>query len=319
MIGARRKPFSTKKKKEQLKLKREKTRAQGDKWADSDDESATHPSNARRRLNEQPVREGAQSNLNRYRLHFQRESRDEIDRRKKLAQLPIVRMPEESLEIPIENIYRPGSALDMPVRPAWTYDMTKEQLEQQERTYFEGYLEKIFADFEGENLSFFEMNVETWRQLWRTVEICDIVLMIVDIRFAVSDARSVDPLEKDCVLAVGAALLAHALRLRHTCASEAADCHSEQDRSGSAGTGDRRPGLLCRQVSSVAHSHVHVVSERSGDAVRRLRELPSDGTHHQTQELLRHRPVGTVRVRGIDCWSEYRSVVVEAAHSGLHE
>ncbi len=29
------------------------------------------------------------------------------------------------------------------------------------------------------------MNVETWRQLWRTVEICDIILMIVDIRFAV--------------------------------------------------------------------------------------------------------------------------------------
>lgn len=74
--------------------------------------------------------------LNRYRLHFQREPREEIDRRKKLAQLPIVKMPEESLEIPIEQIYRPGSALDMPIRPAWNYDMTKEQLEQQEKTYF---------------------------------------------------------------------------------------------------------------------------------------------------------------------------------------
>ena len=72
----------------------------------------------------------------RYRLHFQRESRDEIDRRKKLAQLPIQKLPEESLEIPIEQIYRPGSALDMPIRPTWTYDMTKEQLEQQEQNYF---------------------------------------------------------------------------------------------------------------------------------------------------------------------------------------
>ena len=45
-------------------------------------------------------------------------------------------MPEDSLEIPIEQIYRPGSALDMPIRPSWTYDMTKEQLEQQEQTYF---------------------------------------------------------------------------------------------------------------------------------------------------------------------------------------
>ncbi|CAF1541737.1 unnamed protein product [Rotaria sordida] len=122
----------------------------------------------------------------RYRLHFQRESRDEIDRRKKLAQLPIEKLPEESLEIPIEQIYRPGSALDMPIRPAWTYNMTKEQLEQQEQTYFNNYLEKIFENFQANDLSYFEMNLETWRQLWRTVEICDIILMIVDIRFAVS-------------------------------------------------------------------------------------------------------------------------------------
>ena len=72
----------------------------------------------------------------RYRLHFQRESRDEIERRKKVAQLPIKKLSEESLEIPIEQIYRPGSALDMPVRPPWTYEMTKEQLEEQEHTYF---------------------------------------------------------------------------------------------------------------------------------------------------------------------------------------
>ncbi len=75
--------------------------------------------------------------INRYRLHFQRESRDEIDRRKKLAQLPIPKLPEESLEIPIEQIYRPGSALDMPIRPPWTYDTTKEQLYEQERKYFD--------------------------------------------------------------------------------------------------------------------------------------------------------------------------------------
>lgn len=72
----------------------------------------------------------------RYRLHFQREPREEIDRRKKLAQLPIEKRSEESLEIPIEQIYRPGSALDAPTRPAWTYQMTKEQLDQQEQTYF---------------------------------------------------------------------------------------------------------------------------------------------------------------------------------------
>lgn len=53
-----------------------------------------------------------------------------------MAQLPIEKQPEEALEIPIEQVYRPGSALDVPIRPAWTYQMTKEQLEQQEQTYF---------------------------------------------------------------------------------------------------------------------------------------------------------------------------------------
>lgn len=69
MSGTRRKPFSAKQKKEQLKLKREKARERGDKWADSDDESDTiQTGNAhvtRRRLNEQPVREGAAHNPNR--------------------------------------------------------------------------------------------------------------------------------------------------------------------------------------------------------------------------------------------------------------
>ena len=32
------------------------------------------------------------------------------------------------------------------------------------------------------NLTFFELNLETWRQLWRVIEMSDILLVIVDIR-----------------------------------------------------------------------------------------------------------------------------------------
>ena len=45
------------------------------------------------------------------------------------------------------------------------------------------YLNKIFENFEQQELSYFEMNLETWRQLWRVTEISDIILLIVDIRF----------------------------------------------------------------------------------------------------------------------------------------
>lgn len=44
-------------------------------------------------------------------------------------------------------------------------------------------MEKIFESYKENQLSYFELNLETWRQLWRVLEISDIILLIVDIRF----------------------------------------------------------------------------------------------------------------------------------------
>ena len=116
-------------------------------------------------------------------MHFLKETPETLKRHKKEAGKPLVRRNETELEVDIESVYRPSSALDMPVRPAWTYDMDKEQLEKQERDYFAEYLNEIFESFGAEELSYFEMNLETWRQLWRVLEISDIILLIVDIRY----------------------------------------------------------------------------------------------------------------------------------------
>lgn len=51
------------------------------------------------------------------------------------------------------------------------------------------YLSNIEKQFAWKDLSFFELNLETWRQLWRVLEMSDIILFIVDIRFAVSFKR----------------------------------------------------------------------------------------------------------------------------------
>lgn len=48
------------------------------------------------------------------------------------------------------------------------------------------FVKKIENEFGAKNLSYFELNLETWRQLWRVLEMSDIVLIIVDIRFPVS-------------------------------------------------------------------------------------------------------------------------------------
>lgn len=46
-------------------------------------------------------------------------------------------------------------------------------------------LEKSHAE-QGKTLSYCELNLETWRQLWRVLEISDIILVIVDARYPVN-------------------------------------------------------------------------------------------------------------------------------------
>lgn len=55
-----------------------------------------------------------------------------------------------------------------------------------ENRYFREYVDNISKSFPLSELSYFEMNLETWRQLWRVLEMSDIILVIVDARFPVS-------------------------------------------------------------------------------------------------------------------------------------
>ena len=71
-----------------------------------------------------------------FNLVFLKESPDELKRSKRNASNPLVFKSFEDMEIDIDEVYKPNSPLDMPRRPHWTYDMSKEQIEQQERKYF---------------------------------------------------------------------------------------------------------------------------------------------------------------------------------------
>lgn len=46
-------------------------------------------------------------------------------------------------------------------------------------------MKRIDEKFERNDLSYFELNLETWRQFWRVLEMSDILLCVVDIRFPV--------------------------------------------------------------------------------------------------------------------------------------
>lgn len=74
--------------------------------------------------------------------------------------------------------------LKIPRRPPWNANMSKEELDQNEKEYFLQWrksLAKLQED-EGLLLTPYERNLEFWRQLWRVVEKSDVIVQIVDAR-----------------------------------------------------------------------------------------------------------------------------------------
>lgn len=87
-------------------------------------------------------------------------------------------------EIDVDKFYEQTS-VDIPVRPSWTYEMSKEDLEASEVKYFELWLDNVYKTVKSENLGFFEQNLEVWRQFWRVCEMSHAILVVVDARFPV--------------------------------------------------------------------------------------------------------------------------------------
>ncbi|CAG7824189.1 unnamed protein product [Allacma fusca] len=190
--GHRKQPFSHKQKKEQLKAKRERQQGQVHRarnYSDSGDADQDQSSIVSNAGNDQTGEFSAfesrpaagRGQPGRYALMFRAETRDQIEAMKKDARKAIVPVQEEYLECKVEDFFPPE--LDFPVRPPWNYELSFEELENNEKKYFHEYLKKIDEMFDKTELSYFELNLETWRQFWRVLEMSDILLCVVDIRF----------------------------------------------------------------------------------------------------------------------------------------
>ncbi|KAK9500051.1 hypothetical protein O3M35_001392 [Rhynocoris fuscipes] len=186
--GRKKVPFSGKAKKLQLQAKKHNKKAFEDygsskrtlllnKSSDDDEDSGKMI----QKLNFQPEKSGSGRGQNRYNLQFFRDSDAAIKQRKEEARKALEPVSEDKLEIDFEDYF--PSDLNFPVRPPWDFNMTKEQLDARENKYFLEYLKDIEKVYDTSQLSYFELNLETWRQLWRVLEMADIVLVIVDIRF----------------------------------------------------------------------------------------------------------------------------------------
>uniref|UniRef100_U5ENI0 Guanine nucleotide-binding protein-like 1 n=1 Tax=Corethrella appendiculata TaxID=1370023 RepID=U5ENI0_9DIPT len=191
--GRRKVPFSGKQKKQQLLLKKQSkapqsinlirnVKGEDDSTSDINDDSDYPKSivDNVQKINIQPCKD-PRSKSNRYVLQFHRETSKELKEMKAAASKSLQYVCDKDMEIG-DNYF---NGYDFPKRPEWTFQMSKEQLDANENRYFFKYitnLEKTHYD-DMKSLSYCELNLETWRQLWRVLELSDIVLIIVDIRF----------------------------------------------------------------------------------------------------------------------------------------
>ncbi|KAI5956946.1 hypothetical protein KGF54_000565 [Candida jiufengensis] len=74
--------------------------------------------------------------------------------------------------------------LTIPKRPKWNKNQSKLEIERQENLSFLSWRRDLANLTENNDLLLtpFERNLEVWRQLWRVVERCDLVVQIVDAR-----------------------------------------------------------------------------------------------------------------------------------------
>uniref|UniRef100_A0A8C6UU48 Guanine nucleotide-binding protein-like 1 n=1 Tax=Neogobius melanostomus TaxID=47308 RepID=A0A8C6UU48_9GOBI len=185
----RKKPFSSKQKKKQLQTKRERKRGNSFLCPDFD---VVFVNLAPCRLchenwsHTQILILLSAVCICRFRLHFEKDSKEDVEKGKKVAREKVLQpVADTELEVDIHDIYTSEKGLHFPRRPSWNYEMTRESLLRKEEKSYREYLNDLHSRNPLGLLSHFEHNLETWRQLWRVLEMSDVVLLIVDIRHPV--------------------------------------------------------------------------------------------------------------------------------------
>lgn len=192
--------FSGKKKKEQLKQKRNQKNAKSTEdqsdnkfiirdnhipAASGDKEDAAKPTEEIKLTKFQKAGKSGDkiSKSEKYKLLFQYETKEAVEEAKRVAQSKIIEPYAVDLTISVEDIY--DNIIDFPKRPAWGSKTDAGTIDKIEREYFEDYISRVHELYNIKSLSYFEHNLETWRQLWRVLELSDLVCIVADVRHPV--------------------------------------------------------------------------------------------------------------------------------------
>lgn len=194
MPQGRSKAFSGKKKKLQMQQKRSRTPnsvtgetpshvpKDTDEIGNSSIIIGTAAADRRALLSEDTVNLGARSGTSRekFDLRFRKETKEELAKMRESARAKAVPARGAELEVGFRQYFPAG--LDFPRRPPWNRDMPKAILECRENESLVNFVSDALRDH-GDDVGHFELNLETWRQLWRVVEMSDVLLLVVDSRY----------------------------------------------------------------------------------------------------------------------------------------
>ncbi|KAJ1486754.1 hypothetical protein T484DRAFT_1788519 [Baffinella frigidus] len=82
-------------------------------------------------------------------------------------------IPVQGDEVPLISI---------PKRPAWSRTMGKKEVEEKEEKVYAEWIKSVYETHPKDSLNFFEHNIEVWRQIWRSLEKADVVVLCLDAR-----------------------------------------------------------------------------------------------------------------------------------------
>jgi hypothetical protein len=106
-----------------------------------------------------------------------REAGYEVEKRVVESRAPLVRTTNSTAQ---DSYYK--ELIPIPARPPWDPKMSAQQVQEAEDASFEAYLQNIYDRFPPYRLNHFEHNIHVWRQLWRVVDISDILVLVADAR-----------------------------------------------------------------------------------------------------------------------------------------
>jgi len=189
----RKKPFSGKKKKEQLRAKKNRKKADQNRreWAPKPEESKAEdddilkkietdcPLGANLGAKEQKRQSKKKGKAPIYSL-FKKDSKAVIRKLKAAAMEPFI--PNQSIRFDSDGFKFAKIEVPLPRRPTWDSVKTPEQFQAAEENYFKAYINELVKKYGIDRLNKFELNIDVWREFWRLTEQVDLLAIVCDMR-----------------------------------------------------------------------------------------------------------------------------------------